>query len=247
MVRIVSDPAGLPAKPLEGACALAVPEAPPTGDLVPNGTGWVIGGGTVGQRMYPRPWSRAHWTLPFLAANLYMGLIGVHHLGHVTSLVLALAPVTLSIGVLRFLVGAKLRRLDTADRPARVAAAPLGAVVRLCGVIVPQATVPTLLRGRPAVLFKSRVDGAEQTQGIDFQLELEDGQRVDICVRGAFLLDRLTWRRHEASVGPGDRVEVCGVLHHEPAEEGVASFDRHATIRHVLRASRTTPLLVRSV
>jgi hypothetical protein len=51
-------------------------------------------------------------------------------------------------------------------------------------------------------------------------------------------------RYHESSVGPDDRIEVCGVLHREPARE-VMPFTRKAPIDHVVRAGEEMPLLVR--
>jgi hypothetical protein len=164
---------------------------------------------------------------------------------------------------------------------------PNGATVRVAGVISSEATVPSLFRAQPSVLFKSAIRSAEQTQGIDFALDLDNGQRVRICVRRALLVDRPlrtreppacgpvsvdhwsdgrggfslksdmftgpSWwarlfgpaRRYEASVGPGDRVEVCGVLHHEPAPDDLGPFARQMPIRAVLRAPARYPLLVR--
>jgi hypothetical protein len=51
--------------------------------------------------------------------------------------------------------------------------------------------------------------------------------------------------RHESSVGPGDRVEVVGVLRHELAPEAAIPFARNLPTRFVLRAGERHPLLVR--
>jgi len=51
--------------------------------------------------------------------------------------------------------------------------------------------------------------------------------------------------RYESSVGPGDRVEVFGVLHTELAPDAAAPFARLAPRRFVLRATGRQPLLVR--
>jgi hypothetical protein len=51
--------------------------------------------------------------------------------------------------------------------------------------------------------------------------------------------------RYESSVGPGDRVEVVGVLHPELAPDAAAPFARLAPWRFVLRAGARQPLLVR--
>jgi hypothetical protein len=50
--------------------------------------------------------------------------------------------------------------------------------------------------------------------------------------------------RHESSVGPGDRVEIAGVLHHELAPESAAPFARSLPTRFALRAGQA-PLMVR--
>jgi hypothetical protein len=51
--------------------------------------------------------------------------------------------------------------------------------------------------------------------------------------------------RYESSIGPGDRVEVAGVLHRELAPEAAQPFARFIPTRFVLRASADQPLLVR--
>jgi hypothetical protein len=52
-------------------------------------------------------------------------------------------------------------------------------------------------------------------------------------------------RRYESSVGPGDRVEVCGIVEHvlDPALENPSP--REPPLRAVLMADGKTPLLVR--
>jgi hypothetical protein len=68
-------------------------------------------------------------------------------------------------------------------------------------------------------------------------------------LRSALLVEpssvfRLLGTRRESSVGPGDRVEVAGVLHHELAAESADPFARLMPTRFVLRADHR-PLLVR--
>jgi hypothetical protein len=53
-------------------------------------------------------------------------------------------------------------------------------------------------------------------------------------------------RRREAAIGPGDRLEVCGILDRAPSPDGVAGPGRPTPMRLTLRADRTIPLLVRS-
>jgi hypothetical protein len=53
-------------------------------------------------------------------------------------------------------------------------------------------------------------------------------------------------RRFEASVGPGDEVEVFGILHHEVDPDANDAFSRQVPVARVLRAG-ALPLVVRSV
>jgi hypothetical protein len=60
------------------------------------------------------------------------------------------------------------------------------------------------------------------------------------------LMSRLLSPR-ESSIGPGDEVEVCGVLDHEPARDGAGPFDRHIATDLVIRAVDRGLLLVRKL
>jgi hypothetical protein len=267
--------------------ALVAPEAPLEGDLIPNGTGWRIGEGSLALRLYPRLWTWALSSGAFAGFGpTWANLLGVSH-SLALAVLLGLVPPTLFAGVVRGAVAVVERRLWSAPRVERLLDCPSGTLVRVAGVIASGAVVPTLFRATPSVLFKSAVGLAEQTQGIDFELDVEDGQRAHVCVRRAVLLDRArrtreapacgpvsvdSWserrrsklksdlftgpslwrriigpgRRYEASVGPGDRVEICGVLHHEPAPDALAPFARQMPVRAALRAGKY-PLLVRSL
>jgi hypothetical protein len=270
---------------MEWTRGLVAPAAPADGDLIHNGTGWRVGDGGPAQRLHPRLW----WWATRSGCLAGLGYTWAFLLGIpgsiVASMLLGIAPYALSIGALRLFAAVELRSLKQAPRPERLSDCPSGSKVRVAGVIAPTRTVPTLFRGQPAVLFKSVIAEVQQTQGIDFDLDLDDGQRVRISVRGALLLDRarrtreppacgpvsvdrcerrrlalssqllsgpsLTARlfggrrRYEASVAPGDRVEVCGVLHHEPAPDALGPFARQMPTRAVLRAGPRLPLLVR--
>jgi len=76
---------------------------------------------------------------------------------------------------------------------------------------------------------------------------MPDGSNLPSRLRS----DRLRWprrwppARYEASVGPGDLVEVCGLIHHEHSLDATGAFDRHIAVEPVLRAGVSTPLLVR--
>jgi hypothetical protein len=49
----------------------------------------------------------------------------------------------------------------------------------------------------------------------------------------------------ESSLGPGARVEVCGMVDHRLDPDVAATFDRHLPVGFVLRAGRDAPLYVR--
>jgi hypothetical protein len=266
---------------------LGAPEAPPGGALAPNETGWLIGLGSANERLRPRLWRWTHnlygaaGMMPFWVGSLLDVRLGLP----LTMLLGATSGLALH-GLARALTARRLRQ-HLAGAGGLEAATP-GRLVRLRGVIAPQPTVPTLFRGTPAVLFRSRIGAADETRGLDFVLEVA-GHRVRVGARRAMLLDepRRTrqppacgpvycdpfaeggrgpricstlfttppaWlgllsssRRYEASVGPGDEVEVVGVLHHEVDPDGGELFGRDVPIARVLRAGGQTPLLVRSV
>jgi hypothetical protein len=272
------------------AAGLAAPRAPPAGDLVANGSGWLIGRGDPREQVYrPLPQGARLLVLtsimigqvvtPFVPTRWFPALL----------LGIAIPAVFVDAWIVPRL---KLRRLlKRAKRLARLAGVPDGTLVRAVGTIGPQAAVPTLFRGVPAVLFRNRIDSADETRGLDFRLELDEGGDAKVAVRGGFLLDAPTrtreppacgpvsahsvdghqtlrsdlfgaaWGsdlqvlsslrslvgRYESSVGPGDRVEVCGVVRHVPAPDVEARFLRVPPMRPVLEAGEGTPLLVRRV
>jgi hypothetical protein len=272
------------------AAGLSAPAAPPEGDLVPNGSGWLIGTGERRRQLYPElnrradPWERF---LPLFTGPGMSLSFAVH-----SRLLGALA---VGIPILVLLASAivprrKVRRqLQRAERADRLASVPEGTLVRVTGTIGSQAAVPTLFRGIPAVLFRNRIATAHETRGLDFFLDLDEGGQARVAVRRAFLLDAPTrtreppacgpvsahsvgryqelrsdlfagvWAsdlealsslrplvgRYESSVGPGDRVEVCGVVRHVPAPDVEARFLRVPPMRSVIEAGEDLPLLVR--
>lgn len=263
---------------IDRTAGLLAPAARLEGELVPNGVGWRLGEGGPTRRLFPRLLRWSFWW----GALGYVGSNGASFLGLSPDLafLVGLLHFTAYLGAVRLAAELRVRRLWRAPRAERPSDWPSGTAVRLTGVVAPAATVPSLFRGTPAVLFKSATGFAQRTQGIDFDLDLEGGQRARICVRRALLVDRATrtseppacgpvtahehrlasalftgpslWgrlfgpgRRYEAAVGPGDRVEVWGVLHHEPAPDALAPFARQMPTRPVLRAPTRGLLLVR--
>jgi hypothetical protein len=192
---------------------------------------------------------------------------------------LLLGPLALAAGATTFPRARVKRQLERAPQVGSLADVPDGAVVRVCGTIPSQPTVPTIFRGVPAVLFRNRMGLADETRGLDFFLALDNGENPKVAVRGGFLLEPPTRTReppacgpvspeiddggyilrsdmlrdpplfsyliarYESSVGLGDRVEVCGVVHHVLAPE-LRSL-REVPTRPVLGASEETLLLVR--
>ena len=260
---------------------LCSPAAPPEGDLVPSASGWLIGTGPPREQLYPVFSRRADRSL--LAASILVSVVGFTGLpaGAVVGGLILLSPLVAVIACIEAIPRARVRRqLKLATRVASLEEAPPGTLVRLTGTIASQATVPTLFRGVPAVLFRNRIASADETRGQDFLLDLDQGGQAKVAARRSFLLEPPTrsserpacgpvsthmvdgrWalrsdlfaprhvlrsrhRRHECSVGPGDRVEVCGIVEHviDPAQ---ASSRRQAPLRPVLTADENTPLLVR--
>jgi hypothetical protein len=271
---------------IDRSAGLAAPAPPAEGDLLPNGTGWRVGQGGRAERMHPRLWllSVRAGALGGLGPT-WASLLGIHH-SFVIAMGLGLMPIGLLFGAVHLSAAIRLRPLRRAPRHFSVADCPSGTTVRIDGVVVSDATVPTLFAGAPAVLFTSVFGAGQQTQGIDFHLDLDGGERVRVAVRGAMLLDRprrsrespacgpvrvdwstdhgrprltsdifagpslrsrlFAWRRrYEAVIAPGDRVEVCGVLHHEPDPDARAPFARQMPTRAVIREGNKLPLLVR--
>jgi hypothetical protein len=266
------------------ARGLTAPAAPAHGDLPFNGTGWLLNLTPFCRRLYPR----LSVVVGCCALLATLGAKGADAFGwQRPSLLLAvllgaLIPLA-TLGLLKLVAWYTLRRaFSRATRPDRPVDVAPGSLVRLTGLISDQRSVPSLFRGLPAVLARNCIGGADEVRGIDFAIDLDDGERAWVCVRRAFLVDRPTRRRHapacgpvyaepsaegfrahlrsavliepcvfrtfgtrhESSVGPGDRVEVTGVLHHELAPDAAAPFARLIPTRLVLRAG-AGELLVR--
>ena len=251
------------------AAGLYAPAAPAAGELVPNESGWLVGSGNLRERLYPRLSRWVSLTIPLAPVVRY------------ASLPWGFATLVAVLGAVVAMPRLRLRRqLRLAEPVLRLAEVPDETLVRVRGMIAAQASVPTLFRGRPAVLFRNRIAPADETRGLDFSLDLDGGEQVRVSVRRAFLLDSPTltreppgcgpvsahtidsrhvlrsdlfvgtrmrswFGRYESSVGPGDRVEVCGVVRHVPAPDLQSGFLRVPPMRHVLEAAEDLPLLVR--
>jgi hypothetical protein len=267
---------------------LDAPWAPPTSELVANGTGWLLAVGATRERLMSaisrtaRVWSSVAGVAAGLAALPVAHLLNAAWLVGGTGLLVwaAAYKAVSSRPIRRQLAGAQPLRPGDARQA--------GQVVRVTGVVAQQPVVPTLFAGAPAVLFRNRAGRADETRGIDFFLDLEGGQRVKVLVHEAFLLERprrfrgapacgpvsshrdddddgdrpprlrsdlrhqpRLWSRlvepqlYEVAVGPGDRVEVCGVVHHEADPAGEAGPSRGVPLRAVLAAGPGVHLLVR--
>lgn len=261
---------------------LAAPAAPAEGDLLPNQSGWLLG---AGQPSSIKPGKVSKWAQWVMLASYgpYLVATELLHHSHLIFLFL-LAPLLLqlpfAIASATFPRARLKRQLELAGRQGSLADVPDGTLVRVSGTILPQATVPTLFRGVPAVLFRNRMGPADETRGLDFFLGLDNGEQAKVAVRGSFLLDRpprtreppvcgpvsleavgnayalrsdmlafrpsliaRLLRRYESSVGPGDRIEVCGVVRHVLTPE-LQSL-RGVPTQPLLEAREDAPLLVR--
>jgi hypothetical protein len=219
--------------------------------------GQLLGEGGVAERLHPRATRWVRLFLPAASTGTYwaLGLTG-GRLPLGLAILLGMAPFALFASLLRAFPHWRVRRaLAPARTEEPLAELPSGAPVWLRGVITAQPTVSTPSLETEAVLFRHWTDDADETRGIDFHIALESGF-ARVCVQGAVLLDPPHrarqpafvdewWRCFEAAVGPGDEIEVSGVLHHEEAPDAATPFDRHVAIEAVIRSAPGRPLLVR--
>ena len=271
--------------------ALLAPQ-PDSDDLAANDTGWLLGRGHPGWRLFPsltRYGPRLGHAAGFLPTILWSG----HWLAGLTSH--PLAPLILAVSLAtalrvaaprltRALAEAWVLRPFAKTRAPHPAAAAPGTRVRLAGTICAQATVPSLFRGQPCVLSRNQLAKADETRGIDFWMETNTGERILIHVRNAIFDDRPTpvptepscgpvWcdsgdrgrprirlepagvvefmnhvlppRPCETALRPGDKIEVCGLLHREAGPAGHALPGRGSPIYWSLRSGGKGWLVIR--
>lgn len=263
------------------AVGLSSPAPPPGVELVPSATGWLIGKGPCREQLYP---TFSRWVDRGFFSTYWVLMVVQFSASHLSALVAGLIlglPLLGSLASMAIVPRARLRRqFKRAERVASLGDVPRGTLVRVSGTIASGATVPTLFRGVPAVLFRNRISSADETRGQDFLLDLDHGEQAKVAARRSYLLDppkrtdeppacgpvrayRVDGRyelrsdlfvrswfrsrdgRYESSIGPGDRVEVCGIVEHllDPTMESPSP--RQPPIRPVLMADERTPLLVR--
>jgi hypothetical protein len=265
------------------AAGLSSPPSPTEGDLVPSATGWLIGRGPPGEQLYPTfiRWANRCFYSTYLA-SVVVQLPVWHPSVLVGGLILGL-PLVGALASMAIVPRARLRRqFKRAVQADSLADVPRGTLVRVTGTIAAGATVPTLFRGVPAVLFRNRISSVDETRGQDFLLDLHHGEQAKVAARRSYLLDapkrtdeppacgpvrpyrvenhyelrsdlfvhswfRSREGRYESSVGPGDRVEVCGIVEHvlDPTMENPSP--RQPPMRPVLMGDEKTPLLVRGI
>ena len=197
---------------------LSAPEPPSSGALVANETGWLLAVGGTGRRIFPRlsRWGGSGVTF---AGVFSAALLGIRP-AILAGLVLGVAPLLLFWATLRLLGHARLwLRFRRTPLVTRLADAGVGSCIRVVGVVAAQPSIPSLFRGLPAVLFRNQAGSADETRGVDFQLDLASGERATISVRGAFLLDR------PQGIG---RPAACGRLSVETLPSGAARLRSEA-------------------
>jgi hypothetical protein len=176
--------------------------APPEGDLVPSPSGWLIGSGPRRQQLYPVFSQWADRSL--VGACLYISLVSAVGLYSVlVEVLITAAPLLALVAGIQIIPRLRLRRqLNRAQRVLSLEDAPSGTLVRVTGTIGPQATVPTLFRGVPAVLFRNRIANADETRGQDFLLDLDQGEQAKVAVRRSYLLEPPERTREPPACGP---------------------------------------------
>jgi hypothetical protein len=168
------------------------------------------------------------------------------------------------------LFGWQLRRVAAAHATsASLREARDGALVRVVGRVLATEPFTAALSGRPAVLCHYEVRGGgvaaqHEVRGIDFLLEIDEGEPLLVSVREAFLEDRpgkITAEPADASVlgarvgdgveyrearlSPGDRIEALGVLTRQIDPTLSGGPERAPPLRMVVRAGAHVPLLLR--
>jgi hypothetical protein len=288
----------------ERSAGLRAPLAPEEGRLAANGTGYLLAVGPLAQRLYPRASALARWlslaslpvvaSLPFLLVPAPYGALGVTVLGVFACWLPRRALGTWARARLARLLErtpimtvseteARISSTATASVVDALAASAVGQLVRVEGIVAPQATVPSLFGGHPVVLATSDCAGVVETRGIDFDVRLSNGQLVRVPARESVLLGRATrvpgppscgpltfsldggeprlrsallsadgwigsllrFAAHELTLGPGDSVELCGVIDLEPDEDARRGFARGPALRPVMRASDGCPVVIR--
>jgi hypothetical protein len=244
-----APPPGLPADVVSAwmkrTAGLSAPRAPREGDLVPNGTGWVLGLGSIRRRMFPRAAlavDRSGLLAPISPAISY-------YLGFGNDLLPFLgvmaAVVAIPFAVLELCARIAGRRERARARPIdRPDAVDPGTHVTFRATVCEQPTVPALARGAGSVLYRNRLLGTDETRGIDFWVELPGGQHVKVSARDAILLD------HPA---PTPDPPACGPVWLGAAPRGERVFTRlqpapptgpslwHRLLRPRLRESALLP------
>jgi hypothetical protein len=272
----------VPTAAADPARALFCSPPPDEGDLENNGTGWLVARGSLEQRLIDPPSEVRVIASAAVGALLATSLTAMFH--KVLAVAVAIVPFVAFDHLRRIRVRRKLARLESLALTPGYRDVPSGSAVRVQGTVGAQATFPSLFQGTPCVLARSARAGADELRGIDFTLDLDDGQRIRVAVRdghlhdrpppiegpplcgpvyasflsGAERIPRLTsgllqqvpfvqraMALHEVTVGPGDRVEVTGFVHHEVAPDGLAAPGRQTPMRHVLRSAPGMPLTVR--
>ena len=98
-----------------------------------------------------------------------------------------------------------------------------------------------VLLGRP-----TRVAGAPSCGPLTFSLDGgEPRLRSALLSADGWIGSLLRFAAHELTLGPGDTVELCGVIDLEPDEDARRGFARAPALRPVLRASDDSPVLIR--
>lgn len=187
---------------LERADRITAPFPPPEGPLVANGTGWLLARGELHTRLWPEfdRWFGNGSVLGALAIAVARSVFKFSWSVGILAVGLGVAT---GFGVRHLLTSLKLAGWRRhAQAPAQLHELADGTLVRVTGSIVPQATVATLFRGRPAVLFRNQLGEVDETRGIDFQVQLDDGTRLTVDVRAALLLEPPSLVRTPPACGP---------------------------------------------
>ena len=181
---------------------LSAPRAPRDGDLAPNGTGWVVGLGSIRRRLYPRAaqaFDRSGLLVSLAPAVTF--LIGQPTTEVLLAVMVAIAgtPFALFEAWARVASRRERARAVPLERPEAVAP---GTHVRFRATVCPQPTLTTAAGTTAAVLVRNQIPGLDETRGIDFWVETPGGQRVKVSARRAIFLNPARRGPRQPACGP---------------------------------------------
>jgi hypothetical protein len=187
---------------MQRTAAFSAPQPPIRGELAANGTGWLIGTGSIRRRLFPR----AAAVFDRSGLLVALGPSVTYYLGHPHPVALLAAMLGLVASpMMAFGLWTRLRARRERARAHSIGipdGVPAGTHVHLRATVCEQPTVLTPAIGAGAVLFRNRLLTVDETRGIDFWVELAGGQKIKVSARQALFLNPPATPPVPAACGP---------------------------------------------